>query len=66
MSNLELLYQPFEEKGLEAKSVNKFSEKFINSNEAEDKFHAAIREIGFVSFKAGFAAAMSLFAEVGR
>ena len=66
MSKLELLYQPFEEKGLKAKSVNKFSEKFITTEEAEDKFYAAIREIGFVSFKAGFATAMSLFSEVNR
>ena len=66
MSKLELLFQPFEEKGLEAKSATAFCKKFINSEEAEDKFNTAIREIGFVGFKAGFAAAMSLFAEASR
>lgn len=66
MSNLELLYQPFEETGLEVKSTAAFRKKFITTEEAEDKFHTAIREIGFISFKAGFAAAMSLFAEASR
>ena len=66
MSKLELLYQPFEEKGLKAKSADKFYEKFITTEEAGDKFNTAIREIGFIGFKAGFAAAMSLFAEATR
>ena len=63
MSKLELLFQPFEEKGLKAKSATVFCEKFVKTEDVEDKFNAAIREIGFVSFKAGFATAMSLFAE---
>ncbi len=66
MSKLELLFQPFEEKGLESKSATAFSEKFIKTEEAEDRFNATIREIGFVSFKAGFATAMSLFSEANR
>ena len=66
MSNLELLYQPFEEKGREAKSVDKFYDKFIKTEEAEDKFFAAIRDTRFAGFKAGFTTAMSLFAEANR
>ncbi|MBR1438412.1 MAG: hypothetical protein IJ587_07725 [Synergistaceae bacterium] len=66
MSKLELLYQPFEEKGLKAKSATAFCKKFVTSEEAEDNFNTAIREIGFVGFKAGFATAMALFTEAGR
>lgn len=66
MSNLELLYQPFEEKGLKAKAATAFCKEFVTTEDVEDKFNDAIREIGFVSFKAGFAAAMSLFSEVAR
>ena len=66
MSKLELLYQPFEEKGLKAKPATAFCKKFITSGDAEDKFNTAISEIGFASSKAGFAAAMSLFVEANR
>ena len=66
MSKLELLYQPLEEKVKDAKSVDAFYKRFIKTEEAEDKFYAAIRDTRFVGFKAGFAAAISLIAEASR
>ncbi len=66
MSKLELLYQPIEEKVKDAKSVDVFYEQYITTEDAEDKFTAAIRDTRFVGFKAGFSAAMSLFAEATR
>ena len=66
MSKLELLYQPLEEKVKDAKSVDAFYKRYITTEDAEDKFYAAIRDTRFVGFKAGFAAAMSLFAEASR
>ena len=63
---MDVLYQPFEEEGLEAEAVEDFREKFITAEDAENKFHIAIRETGFIGFKAGFSAAMSLFAEASR
>ena len=52
MSSLELLFQSFEEKAKSAKSVDKFYEKFITTEEAENKFHLAIRDTQFIGFKA--------------
>ena len=66
MSNLKLLYQPFEETGHEVKYVDKFYNKFITTEEAEDKFFAAIRDTRFDGFKAGFATAVALFTEASR
>ena len=66
MSKLELLYQPIEEKVKDAKSVDVFYRRFIKTEDAEDKFYAAIRDTRFVGFKAGFKAAMALFAEASR
>ncbi len=66
MSKLELLYQPLEEKVMRVKSVDAFYKRFIKTEDAEDKFYAAIRDTRFAGFKAGFAAAMSLFAEANR
>lgn len=66
MSKLELLYQPIEEKVKDAKSVDVFYEQYITTEDAEDKFTAAIRDTRFVGFKAGFATAMTLFTEATR
>ena len=66
MSKLELLYQPFEEKVKDAKSVDTFYKRFIKTEEAEDKFYAAIRDTRFVGFKAGFAMAMALLIDVSK
>ncbi len=66
MSKLELLYLPMEEKVKDAPSVNTFYERFITTENAEDEFYTAIRDTKFVGFKAGFATAMSLFAEASR
>lgn len=66
MSKLELLYQPLEEKVQDAKSVDAFYRMFIKTEDAEDKFYAAIRDTRFVGFKAGFKVAMALFVEASR
>ena len=66
MGELELLFQPFEEGMKDAKSVGKFYEKFVTTEEAEDKFNTAIRDTRFDGFKAGFATALSLFTEARR
>ena len=66
MSKLELLYQPIEEKVKNAKSVDAFYKRYITTEDAEDKFYDAIRDTRFVGFKAGFATAMSLFAEASK
>ncbi len=63
---LELLYQSIADEGPKAESVADFVEKFITSEDSEYKFYDAIRDAKFVGFKAGFAAAMSIFAEVAR
>ncbi len=66
MSKLELLFQPLEESMKDAKSVDKFYKNFVTTEEAEDKFNAAIRDTRFDGFKAGFATAMALFTEASR
>ena len=63
MSKLELLYQPVEEKVKDAESVDEFY-GIIQSEDVRDKFLTAVRDTKFIGFKAGFAAAMSLFSEI--
>ena len=63
MSKLELLYQPVEEKVKDAKSVDEFYD-IIQPEDVRDKFLTAVRDTKFIGFKAGFAAAMSLFSEI--
>ena len=61
---LKLMYQTLlEDKLQEADSVTDFSTQFIASEDAEDKFFAAIRDTRFIGFKAGFSAAIALLTE---
>lgn len=63
---LELLYRTTEEKGQEAKSVIDFSERYITTEDVENKFYDAIRDSRFIGFKAGFAMAMALLIDVSK
>lgn len=58
------LYNATENKAEIIKSVTEFRDKFIISDEAEDKFHEAMHDVRFAGFKEGVKATLNLISEL--